>query len=92
LTIFFHLAGLHPQASHPPSAEAPLVSIHAPLSKNKLPDLPWRAVGLQPGGVGLGEGVVYGPEELGPRSRTHPRARWSSSLAAIAHMGWARRR
>ena len=62
----------------PPSAQAPLVRIHAPLSKNKLPDLPWAGVALQPGGVGFGEGVVYGPEKRGPTTRRHPRARWSS--------------
>ena len=58
------------------------MSIHAPLSKNKLPDLPWAGVDLQPGGVGFGEGVVYGPEKRGPTTRRHPRARLSSRGSA----------
>ena len=76
---------LHPQRSHPPSA--PLVSIHAPLSKNKLP----KPLGLQPGGVG-GEEGVYGPEERGPPTRSHPRARsraFNSSHMGAGKTGWA---
>ena len=81
---FFFFFELHPSGSrHPPS----VVGTNAPLSKNKLP----KPLGLQPGGVGREEGV-YGPEERGPPTRSHPRARsraFNSSHMGAGKTGWA---